>query len=93
MRIFLTWVSVIPQAFGLKTRFFLLHPVDVVSIQGFEAQGCQSSGFSTSKKFCMKTKRKTAEIPVTECSLIPADTGSELPEVDVVSDYACAFLY
>ena len=39
VRIFLTQVSIISRASGFEMRFFLLHPVDVVSILGFEVQG------------------------------------------------------
>ena len=45
------------------------------------------------KNFCAKVKRKTVEVPVVECSLIPADSRGEFPEVDIVLDYTCAFLH
>ena len=90
MRIFLIWVSVIS---GFKTRFFLLHPVDVISILSFKTQGRQSGGFPTLQNFCAKTQGKSMEIPVTECSLIPANMRSKFPEVDIIFDYACAFLH
>ena len=33
------------------------------------------------------------EIPVVECSFIPADAGSEFPKIDVVFDDVCTFLH
>ena len=93
MQIFLTQVSVISKAFGFKMRFFLLHLVDVVSILGFEAQGHQSSRFSTSRNFYAKTKQKTMEIPVMQCSLILADMRSEFSEVNIIFDYVYTFLH
>ena len=38
-------------------------------------------------------KQKSMEIPITECSFIPANTGNEFPKVDVIFDNVCAFLH
>jgi hypothetical protein len=74
VRIFLVWVSDINRTSRFQTRFFFLHPIDVVSILSLQMQGCKGFRFTPTKHFNAESKWESAVVLIVESQFIPADS-------------------